>query len=54
MNHVQCTYCTDIAVGIDEDGQFTCGASHCMPAVRELPRVIEVSDDDESTSEDDE
>jgi len=45
--HVGCTYCTDTATGIDEDGALTCGAACCMPVVKPLPAVIEVSDEDE-------
>jgi len=48
MNRPECTYCTDAAVGIDEDRNFTCGnADTCMPTTAPLPAYIETPDDDE-------
>ena len=56
MIYVTCAYCTGDAIGVDEDGNLTCGCpDSCMWAVAPLPDVIEVSDDeDEDEGEDDE
>ena len=49
MDTIDCEYCTANAVGLDEDGEATCGG--CMPVVAQLPAVIEASgeDDDEAS-----
>lgn len=46
---VTCDYCSDDAIGFDEEERPTCGGSRCALVVRALPRVVEVSDgpDDE-------
>lgn len=41
-----CAYCSDEAVGIDDEGEYTCGSTHCTPVVQPLPDVMEVSGDD--------
>ena len=38
-----CSYCTDEAIGVDEDDVFTCGAGTCTTPVSPLPAVHEVS-----------
>lgn len=44
-----CTYCSDFARGLDEDGDFTCGdATSCTAITAQLPLVLEESDEDES------
>jgi 3'-phosphoadenosine 5'-phosphosulfate sulfotransferase (PAPS reductase)/FAD synthetase len=42
---LDCAYCSDMATGVDEDGEYTCGCTHCTPAVGPLPDVIEISGD---------
>ena len=47
MHTPDCEHCTARAIGVDEDGAFTCGdAATCSAAVGPLPAVIEASDDD--------
>jgi hypothetical protein len=48
---MNCEYCTDEAIGYDEDGNATCGT--CTPSERPLPLIIEVSGDDEEDEPDD-
>ena len=50
MNGWNCSYCTDEAIGLDFEDAPTCGAEHCEPVVRPLPRVLEI----ETTDDDDE
>lgn len=45
MDHVSCAYCTGDAIGVDEDGEFTCG--DCSQVAAPMPRVIEASENDE-------
>lgn len=55
MDRHACAFCTDPAIGIDEDGELTCGAESCSPVERLLPAggIIEASgEDDEDTDED--
>lgn len=42
-----CSYCTAAAAGLDEDGERTCGAAHCMPVTAPLPAYEEVSAEDD-------
>ena len=52
---IECVYCSDDAVGLDEDGAPTCGdAETCMPVVNPLPAVIEQSCDDGSDEDESE
>jgi len=56
MNRISCAYCTDDAVGYDEENAPTCGsAAHCTVAVRPMPAIIEVSscDDEDEDGDDD-
>ena len=46
-----CAYCSDLAVGVDGDGEYTCGADTCIPCIGPLPRVIECEDEDEDVEE---
>jgi hypothetical protein len=46
MHAPDCTYCTARAVGVDDDGEPTCGAATCTPQVGPLPAVIECPDED--------
>jgi hypothetical protein len=49
-----CSYCTDVACGTDEDGEYTCGnVETCTVSIQPLPSVIEVSSDDEEEDEED-
>jgi len=38
-----CSYCTSPAAGLGEDAEFTCGDSTCVPVVKSMPKVVEVS-----------
>lgn len=43
---MECSYCSDDARGIDEDGEATCGNEDtCTVVCSALPAVVEVSDD---------
>lgn len=46
---VPCEYCTDEAIGLDEDGEKTCGNSTtCTESIRPLDvSAYEVSNDDD-------
>ena len=49
MNKPSCQYCSDDANGYDDDDQPTCGnEATCTEVVRTLPRVIEVSDEEDN------
>lgn len=48
---MECDYCTDDAIGYDEDGYPTCGHSGCTPSVRPIG-VIETNYDDDAGKED--
>lgn len=50
---MECDYCTDDAIGLDEHERPTCGSADCEPIESPLPDIIEVSDDegDEDESE---
>jgi hypothetical protein len=51
---MNCSYCTDPANGIDEDGEGTCGnADTCTSVVTPLPNVIAESDDEDESDDDD-
>ncbi len=47
MTAPDCAYCTDIACGVDADGEFTCGCVSCTPIETALPIVIALSDADD-------
>lgn len=46
---MDCDYCTDSAVGMDEDDCPSCGV--CVPVVCPLPKVVETSGDDNESDE---
>jgi hypothetical protein len=49
-----CLYCTDAAIGVDDEGAPTCGnPTTCAASVDELPCVIAYSDDDPDDDTDD-
>jgi hypothetical protein len=44
---VRCHYCTATARGLDDEDEPTCGSASCSEQLKELPRVIEVSGEDD-------
>jgi hypothetical protein len=53
--HGPCSYCSDGAKGLGEEGELTCGdPTSCVAIVEPLPRVAELSSVDDEDEEDDE
>lgn len=52
IDHIDCAFCSDVAQGYTEDDEPTCGAKTCEPVARPLPRVVEVSVDDDKSEDD--
>jgi hypothetical protein len=50
-NSIDCSYCSDAAIGYGAEREPTCGSSSCEPVVSPFPRVIEVSGDDDEESD---
>jgi hypothetical protein len=53
QTEAKCAYCSDFAIGYDEDDALTCGdAATCMRSVKPIGIVEMSSDEDDGDDED--